>query len=316
VAGLLCLALAWTVFCLWGSLPAGEDRVNQWIVALGGLLLVAMGVGTVLFPRAGHVHLIDRVPQIPQSLAGGIARPAGQSDLDRRVNAMAAWVRRLALDPDQCLRRSGATNARRNHETLFDFLAADWDRQLAEAFRQELKVRSDKPLKVLALQPVLWAECVARELLDARTACPDLASLFALQAVKAWVESHTLAELLSFLKMDMTRFCRLVKRLASPHWPATRVEPEISTNVIAVSRSLWDALAPLARADGAPPMVLLDWDAQAGAILVLHVVQGLGEGWRGFPGMPGQRCERRQTTPADLHSTNVGEGHPEVAGGG
>ncbi len=300
--GLLCLALAWAVFALWGSWPAAAEATAQWVLALGGLVSIGAGVGLALLPRAGRVYLIDRVPKMPQPLAGGIARPVGESDLDREIAAMATWIDHLALEPDQCLRRSGASDTPTNRETLFDFLAADWEGQLAEAFRRELKARSDKSLKVLAGQSVLWTECVTRELQDARTPCPDLTFLFALQVVRAWVESHTPAELLSFLNVDMPRFGRLVERLAPPHWPATRVEPDVSANVIAVGKSLWDVVAPLAKSAGAPPIVLLDWDLHADMILALRVVQGLGQGWRGFPGMPGQLHELRSVTPADSDS--------------
>ena len=310
--GLLCLALAWAVFGLWASWPAAYTTA-QWGLALMGQLMIGTGVGLALLPRAGRIYLIDRVPKMPQPLAGGIARPAGENDLDRTIAAMAAWIDHLALEPDQCLQRSGAKDASTHRETLFDFLAADWDSQLAEAFRRELKARSDKPLKALAGESVLWAECVTKEFQDARTVCPDLAFLFALQVVKAWAESHTPAELLSFLRADMPRFGRLVERLASPHWPATRGEPDTTTHIIAVGKSLWDMVSPLAEVEGAPALVQLDWDSHAEAVLALHVVQGLGQGWRGFPGMPGQLHERPPATPADPDNTSGSESHSDIS---
>ncbi|GEM_PF-499874 len=310
-AGLLCVALAWVVFGLRASWPEA-DTVAQWGLALMGLLMVGAGAGLASLPRTGRVRLIDRVAKMPQPLTGGIARPVGENDLDRTIAAMVAWIDHLALEPDQCLQRSGAKDASTHRETLFDFLAADWDRQLAEAFRRELKARSDKPLKALAGESVLWAECVTKELQDARTVCPDLAFLFALQVVKAWVESHTPAKLLSFLHADMPRFGRLIDRLASPHWPATRGEPDTTTHIIAVGKSLWDMVSPLAEVEGAPALVQLDWDSHAEAVLALHVVQGLGQGWRGFPGMPGQLHERHPATSVDSDNTGGSESHSGV----
>jgi hypothetical protein len=149
----------------------------------------------------------------------------------------------------------------------------------------------------------------------------ELTSLFALQAVKAWIESHTWAELLSFLNIDPARFGRLAGRLACVHWPTPRVDPDMNASVIAVGKPLWDVLAPKegkkpaaqeGRSDAlnslrcsplsfspssGASLVLLDWDMRDDKVVVLHGVQGLTQGWRGFPGMPGQLFEQSRTTP-------------------
>jgi len=78
---------------------------------------------------------------------------------------------------------------------------------------------------VLGLQPVLWTECITKELQEPRTASPDLTCLFTLHAVKAWIGSHTLADLLSLLQVDFDRFHRLTARLAAPHWPTLVSSP-------------------------------------------------------------------------------------------
>jgi hypothetical protein len=312
-AGLLCLALAWT-FLWWRSpLPVGGITV-AWGIQLAGVLLVATGLALVLFPRAGHAYLVDRVPRMPQPLAGGIGWRLEANEMGHRIGAMAAWVRQLAVEPAQCLRRFKTTDALRERETLFDFLAVDWDRQLAEAVRRELKVRSDKNLRTLALQPVLWTECVSKELLDPHAKCPDLTSLFALQAVRAWIESQSLQDLLSYLTVDFERFRRLTGRLACPHWPATRVDPDMSASLVAVGKPLWDVLA--SRAPSSAPVVPLDWDSDAGVVLALRVVQGLRQGWRGFPGMPGQSPEHLPAAPAQAHPGESGANTAESPSGG
>jgi len=201
---------------------------------------------------------------------------------------MADWIDRLSLEPGPDMGHSRATTAPRDREVLFDFLAADWEEQLAKAFRLALEKRSGKSLAALALQPGLWTECVAKELQNPRARCYDLTSLLALQAVNAWIESHTLGELLNLVQVDFDRFGRLTARTACPHWPTSRAEPEMSASVIAVARPLWEVLEPLAEAADSTPIVPLDWDVRSDAVVVLRVVQGLSEGWRGFPGMPGQ----------------------------
>jgi hypothetical protein len=284
-------------------------------------VLVAGGVGVGLFPRTGRLVLIDRVARIPQPLSGGIAHPVKERELPRSVAALAAWVNRLTLDPDQCVERLGATDPRLGRETLLDFLALDWEAQLARAFREAIKTRAGKSLKTLALQPMLWAECIARQLQNPQDGSGELASLFALQAVNAWIESHPLSELLSLLDVDLARFGRLVGRLAPPHWPAPRVDPDINVSVLAVGKPLWGVIAPLVQRDGkkggseeghnVPPsglrtftfsvggvsLALLDWDSRDDKIVVLRVVQGLTQGWRGLPGMPGLRQEPCCTAP-------------------
>lgn len=286
--GLACLALAWIILWLGAPAQTAAYTAVQEIIHLIGLLFIGTGVALVSFPRVGRTYLVDHVPRMPQPLAGGIGRQAGENKLGYRIAAMASWVGRVALEPNGHPQRSGAADRLRDHETIFDFLAADWDNQLAEAVRRELKTRSDKTLKALALQPVLWTNCVTREFQDPHTGCPDLTSLFALQAVSAWIESHTLAELLSFVKIDITRFERLTGRLAAPHWPAPRAEPDVNANILVVSKPLWEVLAPLTEVGRTPPLVPLDWDPQGDTILALRAVQGLAQGWRGFPGMPGQ----------------------------
>jgi hypothetical protein len=300
------------------------DAVASWSALVAGLVLVAGGVGLGLFPRTGRLVLIDRVARIPQSLAGGIAHPVKERELPRTVLALAAWVNRLMLDPDQCLERFGATNVRPSRETLLDFLTPDWEGQLARAFRQAIEARAGKSLRTLALQPPLWAECIAHQLQNPQEGVGELTSLFALQAVKAWLESHPLSELLSFLDVDLARFSDLVGRLAPPHWPTPRVDPDLNVTVIAVGKPLWGVVAPLAQRDGRKagrepdqsvpssglhPFVsspsgvsfaLLDWDSRDDRIVVVRVVQGLAQGWRGLPGMPGLVQEPCRTAPVQV----------------
>lgn len=285
-AGVVCLALAWLVFCLGLPTLSAPESVVQWVSHGIGLALMAAGVGWVLLPRTGYSCFVDRVPKMPQPLAGGIGRPSENHDLGHRLSAMVGWIHRLTLERDHGL--GGTVVVPRGRETLFDFLAVDWEEQLAGAFRQALEVRSGKSLLALALQPALWTECVTKELQDPHATSRDLTCLFTLQAVKAWIESHTLAELMAMVKVDVERFAQMSVRLASPHWPTPRAEPDLSAGVIAVARPLWDLLAPSMQTVGPVPIVPLDWDLRSDAIVVVRIVQGLTEGWRGFPGLPGQ----------------------------
>jgi len=289
--GIACLALAWVVFCLGLPTPSASQSTLEWISHCVGLAFVAVGTGWVLLPRTGYAYFVDRVPKMPLPLAGGIGHPSGNHDLGPQLASMAGWISRLTLEPNHRAEEAAALAVPRGRETLFDFLAADWEDQLAEAFRMTLESRSGKSLLALALQPTLWTECVTKELQDPHAMSRDLTCLFALQAVKAWIESHTLAELLSLVKVDVERFSQMSVRLAVPHWPTPRVEPDLSAGVIAVAKPLWELLAPVTQAIGPVPIVPLDWDVRSDAIVVVRIVQGLIEGWRGFPGLPGQACD-------------------------
>jgi hypothetical protein len=313
-AGLLCLACAWTVVCLGIPSAAAPEPMAYRLMEIAGLAVVAASAGMALRPRMGRAYFVDRMAKAPQPLSGGIGRPFRERELPRLVTALIAWVNRLAVEPDQCLERLRAARIRPHREgtanparragepgTLLDFVAPDWESQLTQVFRQTIAARAGKPLHTLAVQPALWSECILNQLQEYQErgwsakrdaahagAGGELTSLFALQAVRAWVESLTLAELLSFLHMDLTRFGHLVGRLACPHWPTPRIDPDMNACVIGVGKSLWEALAPLAETPGVPAVTLMDWDASDGKIVILRVVQGLSQGWRGFPGLPGQ----------------------------
>jgi hypothetical protein len=125
-----------------------------------------------------------------------------------------------------------------------------------------------------------------------------LAVIFALEAVNAWMDSLTLKDLVACLDADLVRFNSLVARIASPNWPATRVAPDVSVGVVAAGKALRDVLKPLAQAQRAPTVVELDWNTAGDGVVVLRIVQGLTQGWRGYPALPGQQRELSPSAPA------------------
>lgn len=293
VFGLLSLASAWLMLSLRTPSPLMGDTSLRWAFHLGGLLLMGGAFVLGLRPRVGRVRLIERIPKVPEPLAGGISVAATESDLVREVSAMVQWIGRLTLDPRQGLLRQGMPDGAQGREVLFDFMAADWDRQLAEAFRHTLRSRMGQSLRDLALEPKAWAQCIVRHLQDPQVQSSDLGVLFTLEVVKVWIESLSVVDLAACLEVDEERLSSLLGRSTSPHWPATRIEPDIKVSVVAVGSSLWEALAPLSRRAAACSVVRRDWDEQTDGVLVLEVVQGLTQGWRGYPALPGQHREQR-----------------------
>lgn len=289
VAGLLCLAGAWGILSLCASAPERVDTSIQWGSHLGGIVCLLAAVVLGRRPRAGSVRLMDRVPSVPEPLAGGITGPGADHDSIREVGAITQWIGRLTLEPDECLLRGGAAETSRNHEVLFDLLATDWDRQLAKAFRKALKTRSHQSLHDLGFEPKAWASCVVGQLENPGTPGSDLAVVFASQVVRAWMDSLTPKELISCLDMDANRFSHLVARIVSANWPATRVEPDMSVGVVAMDKILWEALAPSIQAEGACAVIPIGENGSGDGISVLRFVQGLSQGWRGFPALPGQQ---------------------------
>jgi hypothetical protein len=198
---------------------------------------------------------------------------------------------------------------------LFDLLTSDWDRQLAEAFRRALASRSRDTLRDLAREPKGWSSCLVRQLEEPSTECSDLAVIFALDAIKAWMNSLTLKDLVAYLDVDLVRFNRVAARVASPNWPATRVEPDVGVGVVAVGKALREVLKPRAQGPGVPAIVGLDWDAGGDDVYVLRIVQGLTQGWRGYPAIPGQQCESLQTASTDSGESDEDENRAPVSSG-
>lgn len=291
--GLLCLASGWLVLCLKAPSPLQDGASLRWASHAGGLLLVAVAAVAGLKPRIGRIRLIERIPRIPKPVGGIDVAPA-ESNLIREVSAIVQWIDRLILDPRQGLLRHGMPDPPQGHEVLFDFIAADWDRQLAEGFRHTLRTRMGQSLRDLALEPKAWAQCIVRHLQNPQAQSGDLGVLFTLEVVKVWIDSLSVTDLAGCLETDRERFAHLLGRSASPNWPGTRVGPDINISVAAVGSALWDALAPLAQSEGTFTVVRRDWDARKDGILILQIVQGLTQGWRGYPALPSQLHEQRR----------------------
>lgn len=298
MAGLLCLGAAWIVLCLGASGPVRVDTAGQWGFHLGGLACLIAAAVLGLRPRVGRARLVDRIPKVPEAFSGGIAGPVADSDAIREVGAMTQWIGRVALDPEKCGLRGGPGGVAQHREVLFDLMAPNWDRQLAKAFRHALASRSNETFRDLARGPKGWSSCVVRQLQEPSTECSDLAVIFALEAVNAWMDSLTLKDLVACLDADLVRFNSLVARIASPNWPATRVAPDVSVGVVAAGKALRDVLKPLAQAQRAPTVVELDWNTAGDGVVVLRIVQGLTQGWRGYPALPGQQRELSPSAPA------------------
>jgi hypothetical protein len=296
--GLLCLVAGWAVLSLGLSTPVRVDTSVQWACHLGGIVCLLVAVVVGLRPRVGSVQLVDRVPRVPTPLAGGIAGPAVASDSIREVTAMTQWLGRLTLEPMQALQRGHTDEAPRNREVLFDLIATDWDRQLARAFRKALRDKSKESLHDFALEPRAWASCVVGQLQRPDTSCSDLGVVLVAQGVRAWIESLTLKELIGHLDLDLGRFGTLVARVASANWPATRVEPDMSVGVVAMGKGMWEALGPGIQAEGVCAVIRCDGGGSDDGISVLRFVQGLSQGWRGFPAIANQQSDQSAPDPA------------------
>ena len=314
--GLLCLAVGWVVLCLCASAPRRVDTVVQWGAHVGGLVCLVAAAILGLRPRTGRVRLVDHASRVPEPFSGGIAGPPADSDAIREVTAMMQWIDRATLEPKECGLRGGPGGVGRHCEVLFDLLAPDWDRQLAETFRRTLESRSKEAFSNLAREPKGWSSCLVRQLEAPSTECTDLAVIFALEAVKAWMDSLTLKELVACLDVDLARFNRLATRVASPNWPATRVAPDVGVGVVAVGRALRDVLKPRTQAPGVPAVVELDWNSMGEDVFVLRIVQGLTEGWRGYPAMPGQQREPLQTRDPRSSESDDRQDTAQIPSGG
>ena len=71
-----------------------------------------------------------------------------------------------------------------------------------------------------------------------------------------------------------------------------------------MDKVLWEALAPTIQAEGTCAVIKLDGNGSGDGISVLRFVQGLSQGWRGFPALPGQRGTTSPTGPIPINEVD------------
>ena len=155
---------------------------------------------------------------------------------------------------------------------------------LADQFRADNE--GENPLHDMASDPTKWAEYVVQELKTPTVGLGDLGYLFALHAVKDWMKSRPLEELIANLGPDPQWFQAFVTRVCAPRWPTPRGEPEVDTAIIAASDALWEIIGPLAEANAeAFPLLRVAWQDPR-TLVVVRIVQGLSEGWLNYDPLP------------------------------
>jgi hypothetical protein len=163
-----------------------------------------------------------------------------------------------------------------------------WQSQLAQIFKEELESQTGKTLEQMMADPAHWAQCLMEGLSDPDLELSNPVQIFCLYHVKRWLRDKPLERVISQLNVDRGMLIAAVSASAPPRWPQTRDDPEVDTSVIAVGRELWDIMAPFTDEDDPHRFVVVDWQ-QPYTVAVVRTVLGLSRGWRGYPGLPGQK---------------------------
>ena len=105
-----------------------------------------------------------------------------------------------------------------------------------------------------------------------------------------------------------------VTRSISPRWPPTRDTgmARAEATVIAVSRDLWDIVAPLAEAgDGKYIILRVDWQKPQ-SLVVIRIVQGLAGGWLNFDPPPTKGTPTKPSATPRHESPREPAGEPPI----
>lgn len=286
--GLAFLATAWIILCLQPLTLAHAQRAQQWYGLLTGSAMLIAGVALARWPWVGRAQLSYQLPARPLPLKLPDSELVRESGLNPQIHRICYWCEGFLTD--RCAEGSGCmgSNQQRDGCTALDVLLRDWDKRLATEFSVTLQSQTGSSLTELAEKPEAWAECLVAELTEQSAEWTDETRLFALHGVRTWAEKQGLQDLISCLSPDPELVGSLITGAASPQWPMTRAKPDVDVSILAVGRELWPLAAPLAESQSPYHVVPLDWQDDPCAIVIIHMVQGLAEGWRGFPGMPGQ----------------------------
>ncbi|TET42517.1 MAG: hypothetical protein E3J66_03485 [Dehalococcoidia bacterium] len=278
VAGLVCLTLAWAALCIWAPRPT----INNMLVKAPGLVLILVGVAFVRWPYIGQAQLIYRTPKKPKPLEPSSTEWTQESELMKQAQKISPWIETLLTAPEPVRSDYLEWPESKSEGSILEAFVDQWHKRLADIFRRE------KSLKEMAKNPQNWAECVVAELANHTVGLADPRYLFALHEVKRWLDGMTWQQLIAELHPDPQWFDFFVARSVPPRWPPTRNDPEVDTSVITVGRALWEIVAPLADPNSSHHLKMVDWQDPY-TLLVVRAVQGLENGWRGYPGLPGQR---------------------------
>ena len=283
--GLGFLTVAWlALYQAMNSLHMAFDMA----VLSGGLASLWAALALAQFPRYGSIKLVCKDLRKPAPPTPVEAKSVEMPQLAGYVEKLRSWVDRL-IAVSEPLESEGLNW---NHASLEDPLprmfSPHWQSQLAQIFRSELEAQTGRTLEQMIADPGNWARCLVEGLSDPDLELSNPLHIFCLYYVKRWLREKPLERVISQLTVDRTMLISAVSASAPPRWPQTRYDPEIDASVIAVGKELWDIIAPFTDANDPHRFVMVDWK-EPYTVAVVRTVLGLSRGWRGYPGLPGQR---------------------------
>lgn len=299
-AGLALFTVAWTLLCL----CQGSSTVygNMGVLSVG-LLLIWTGLALAFYPRIGTTKLVHRVSEQPLSANPGPTKSMGPSYLLAQDARLQSWAEGIicALEPQSPQSSSSQSSAL--NTSILDMFSPQWANRLAEAFEHDLQTGSEKSLAEMAKQPALWAECVIQGLLDLQIEVRDPLYLFALHQVKRWLGGKSWEQIIAYVNPEPSKIVDAgIAAAVPPHWPQTRMEPEVDMSLITVGNELWTLIAPFVDKDSACRFEKVEWQ-EPHTMTVTRIVQGLSGGWRSYEGLPGQSNIRTRSFTTKRENT-------------
>lgn len=302
VPGLACIGVGWAL--LWFQSPRGIVVQWEWrfVALVTGLLALLSGISLLCWPWTGHGMLYYQLPKGPKPLKPGIAAPLMRGPLASQVSRWNRWIEAMLAPRGRLASNRLDWPGPRRVGTILDALVRDWDKRLADLFRQHIEEATGTTVAELAEDADAWADCLVGGLVDPAVGLEEPAFLFALHAVSDWLGQNDGAHRLPLeVRPDPEWFESFVTRTCAPRWPTTRAQPEADASVIAVGESLWEILEPLAKPNSRHLLLKVEWqDPQM--LVIIRVIQGLKGGWRGFPALPEKAPPRQpdeEGTPND-----------------
>lgn len=284
VAGLAVLTVAWGVLSLGSGLFRGTPNAPA---LLAGLAAAGLGLSLLQLPRRGSTELSCATPRMPQAPADLEEEVVEGSPLVDEAENLRSWVDRQLSVPEPP--RSGDLNWCRTslEDLLPKMFTSQWRRQLAEAFKMDLEIRSENSLRQMADDPGVWVRYLMEGLSNPGLDVANPSEAFWRYYVTRWLEEKPLDHLVSRLTLDRQSLVSAIVANVPPRWPQTREDCDVDASAIAVGKELWDLIMPFAESEDSHQFAAVDWQDRH-TVAVVRIVQGLSRGWRNYPALPGQ----------------------------
>ena len=309
--------LAWVSLGWWilqdgygGAFNVGDARWSPWLLFAGSGVL-GIGLLMIAWPVTGVKQLTHRMPPMPEPLEAGEATIIVAPEIEFNVDNMKSWVDHLLSN--RPVESTLDWSPSQHSANILDALADKWDEHLAVTFRENVSKTLGVSFERLAEQPKNWADCIVDAKDDPTVSLDEPEYLFALHAVRSWLDKQSWQEVIGHLPLDPQWFDFFVTRVCAPRWPKPRTEPRTDASVVVVGGELWQIVSSLAEANSSHKLERVDWQEEQ-SIVIIRVVQGLPDGWLNLPELPQYRAAHTNIDREsyELNAAKIGKAREDM----